>query len=480
MTRPGSRTRRIVAGAMLAASVALTGCARPTATPPVTPTPHLEPCSLPVPGGSELQVRCLDVAVPRDPDQPSGTSLDLHVAVVRNSGRAARRSSSDPVVVLAPIPGQAASAVVRTELLVRLNFAHDLVLVDQRGTGASHPLNCPTQDIQALLAGPERVTLLRSCGASLDVDPRLFTTRAAIADLEQVRQQLGYERWDLYGPGYGGRVALGYAAAYPDRVRTLLLDGVEPSDGAMANRSALAQAAVDASLASCRQAAGCAQAFPELASRTGRLLADLDAQPRPVVLAYSSTGAPLPLVLSGDRAREAAVFLSADPIGAATVPWLLDRAIDGDLQPLAAALPTLAEARRTLNWGATYAVRCAEDLPRAGNAAGADERAICDGWPPAIPPIEAEPASVDIPTLMLAAAGDGIASPATAQRLAAHLPRSRTLVLPRAQSIPSVDDCLARVAAAFVELGSLDRLDASCLASEPAPRFVISASGAER
>lgn len=481
MTRHGSRTQAIAASGVVAAIVVIAGCARPITNPAVTPAPLLQPCSLAVPGGSDLQVRCVDVVVPQDPEQPSGQTLALHVAVVRSIGRAARRPASDPVVTLAGSPGQAASTVARTELLTRLNVERDLVLVDQRGTGASHPLNCTTQDPEALFAGPARVALLRACAAGLDLDPRPFTTRAAVADLEQVRWQLGYERWNLYGPGYGGRVALGYAAAYPERVRTLLLDGPDPADGStVANQRMLAQDELDTTFAVCGQVPGCAAAFPELAGRTHRLLADLDARPRSVGLAHPPTPAPFPVVLNSARVLETALFLSGDPAGAATLPWLLDRAAGGDLQPLAAALPRLAEARRSINWGATYAVRCAEDVPRAGSAAGVDERGICDGWPRFVPPVGAEPVGADVPALLLAATGDTIASPAIARRMAERLPRSRVVVLPNAQPVPSNDDCLARVAAAFVELGGVDSLDTTCLASEPAPRFVVSAAGLER
>jgi len=121
MTRHWSRTRAIAASGVLAAIVLIAGCARPITNPAVTPTPLFEQCSLAVPGGSDLQVRCVDVVVPQDPEQPSGQTLALHVAVVRSIGRAAPRPASDPVVTLAASPGQAASSVARTELLTRLN-----------------------------------------------------------------------------------------------------------------------------------------------------------------------------------------------------------------------------------------------------------------------------------------------------------------------------------------------------------------------
>ena len=475
----GGRSR--LAAAIAVGIVLVAGCAG-QAEEAAAPRPALTPCALATPGGSDLQVRCVDLSVPEDPDQPGGPSLPLHVVVVRSTARAARRPAPDPVVALASSPGQAASAVpVGQAMLVRLGVVRDLVLVDQRGTGGSHPLQCPTADPETLLAGPQRVAWLRACPAQLDRGAREFTTRAAVADLEQVRRQLGYERWNLYGPGYGARVALGYAAAYPERVRTLLLDGAEPPEGsAGANRAALGRDALDATLAACGQVPGCARAFPGLRERVGRLLADLDARRPAVRLPHPSTGAPVSLVLSSARVLEASLFLSAEPTGAALLPWLLDEAARGDLAPLAAELEQLAQARQSTSWGAAYAIRCAEDVPEAGGPAGADELAICGGWPPAAAPVEPAPVGVDVPTLLLAAAGDVAASPVAAQRLAERLPRGRVLVLPTARRIPGTDDCLSRLAAAFVDVAGADGLDTTCLASLPAPRFVVSGAGLER
>ena len=51
---------------------------------------------------------------------------------------------SDPVVALAGGPGQGAVAMARqvAALFSGLNAARDIVLIDQRGTGRSHPLDC--------------------------------------------------------------------------------------------------------------------------------------------------------------------------------------------------------------------------------------------------------------------------------------------------------------------------------------------------
>jgi pimeloyl-ACP methyl ester carboxylesterase len=46
------------------------------------------------------------------------------------------------------------------------------------------------------------------------------------ADLERLREAIGLDRMDLLGHSFGGLVAASYAAAHPDRVRRLIVDGI--------------------------------------------------------------------------------------------------------------------------------------------------------------------------------------------------------------------------------------------------------------
>jgi len=427
-------------------------------------------------------VQCADLTVPEDPEHPAGRSIALHVTVVRAFIGPA---PADPLVVLPELPDLAASATfVPQGAFARVNLDRDVVLVDQRGTGASHALRCSTDSPEDVLAGPQRVALLRACPGQLDADLRLYTTPVAVADLEEVRRQLGYGDLDLYGQGYGGRVALGYERAYPQHVRSLILDGAEPADAAAAeaNRAQLTRQTLEATLVACAQSPGCAERFPNLSARTADLIARLDARPVTVQSLHPTTAAPVSLVLTGARLVEATFFLSATTSSAALIPWLLDRASAADdLVPLAATLERLADQRqRLLNAGATYAIRCSEDVPLAGTAAGTDETAICGGWPtrPA-PPAALAPFHADVPALILAAERDPSSYPVTAQRLAESLSRSRLVMLPGGRHGVIGDECVARLAAAFVQLGAADTLDTGCLDAERPIPFFLSPNGPE-
>ncbi len=72
----------------------------------------------------------------------------------------------------------------------------------------------------------------RNCGRSLpyasdpDIDLSTNTTWHVIADIEQLRERLGIERWLLLGGSWGSTLALAYAERYPERVSEMVVWGV--------------------------------------------------------------------------------------------------------------------------------------------------------------------------------------------------------------------------------------------------------------
>src|SRR5690606_6970351 len=84
--------------------------------------------------------------------------------------------------------------------------SRDILLIDQRGTGQSNPLQCvPLQDTEEMTlefdAELAREEAAR-CAQFLDADLRFYTTLDAVKDLEAVRSALGAEQLALYGISY--------------------------------------------------------------------------------------------------------------------------------------------------------------------------------------------------------------------------------------------------------------------------------------
>jgi proline iminopeptidase len=67
----------------------------------------------------------------------------------------------------------------------------------------------------------------RGCGRSAPhAELRNNTTWDLVADMEQIREELGIERWQLFGGSWGSTLSLTYAQQHPDRVSEMVLRGI--------------------------------------------------------------------------------------------------------------------------------------------------------------------------------------------------------------------------------------------------------------
>src|SRR5262249_19151370 len=111
-----------------------------TAVPAAAPaTMRLEPCRL---ANLADDVKCGKFEVYEDRAGRAGRKISLNIVVMP---ALTDKPAADPVFFLAGGPGQsvvAAIPVARKDLLAKIRRERDVVLVDQRGTGGSNPLNC--------------------------------------------------------------------------------------------------------------------------------------------------------------------------------------------------------------------------------------------------------------------------------------------------------------------------------------------------
>jgi len=67
----------------------------------------------------------------------------------------------------------------------------------------------------------------RGCGCSTPhAELRRNTTAELLADVERIREQLGVDRWLVFGGSWGSTLGLLYAQAYPEHVQGLVLRGI--------------------------------------------------------------------------------------------------------------------------------------------------------------------------------------------------------------------------------------------------------------
>jgi pimeloyl-ACP methyl ester carboxylesterase len=210
--------------------------------------------------GGYVTAWCTNIAVPESPSNPSGPSIELHVAVLPST----KQPAVGALFYLEGGPGGAAtqSAIEVNGLFARVNRSRDIVMIDQRGTGGSTPISCPAAKVPARDA--TAVTgYLRRCFAALHGEARLDTTSIAASDLEAVRRKLGYGKVDLYGDSYGATLAQAYLRLYPGSVRSVVLDSGSLPDVRIYDESARsAERALDEQLARCSRERACHGDYP--------------------------------------------------------------------------------------------------------------------------------------------------------------------------------------------------------------------------
>ena len=130
------------------------------------------------------------------------------------------------VVALAGGPGQATLPLAQfiEEAIGPALATRDLLLFDQRGTGASGALSCAALSAVELRTANSFSEVIQRCARQLGPARGAYTTRESVEDLEAIRQAAGYEKLVLYGTSYGTKVALDYAQRYPQNVASLVLD----------------------------------------------------------------------------------------------------------------------------------------------------------------------------------------------------------------------------------------------------------------
>jgi len=274
-----------------------------------------------------------------------------------------------PPSATAPLGGGAATlAPYRIPMFRRFQTDRDIVLIDQRGTGDSNPLDCSSadasqdDDLQSLEDYPVR--RFRECLDTLDADPRLYTTAIAMDDVDDVRRYLGYEAINLWGGSYGTRAALVYLKRHESAVRSAVLDGVAPPDMRLPLYAARdSQRALDRLLDDCAGDAVCARAFPDLRGTVATLWAQLADRPR-VAFTHPRTGERREVTLS-PRLISIVIFQSLySPDVASLLPRLLTDAAGGNVHGLLALAFNRDLPKGAMSDGLFLSVVCAEDLPR--------------------------------------------------------------------------------------------------------------------
>jgi pimeloyl-ACP methyl ester carboxylesterase len=440
--------------------------------------------------------RCGVLNVAENPLQPAGRTIELRVAVIPALNR---RANAAPLFLLAGGPGQAATDlyVSTAGAFARINRNHDIVLVDQRGTGKSAPLFCSYpddwRDVEDAMPALRQAT--RACLSQFGDSVRYYTSSVAVRDLDQVRRALGLRQIDMYAASYGTRVAELYMRRYPAAVHAVILDGVTyPEQSIGPDTPWDGERALDLIVTRCLTAPECAAAYPDLKRNIDELRRRFGPERIALTLSDPSSGRPLEIQFSHAVLGASLRFLSYSSTEASLLPDLIHRAANGDLAPLAAqALMASRLIRGQLASGMQNSVVCSEDLPfysadaidrakLAQTYQGADQLVavaeVCKLWPRG--PVDADlhdALQSDVPTLLLSGEADPVTPPTDAERLARGLTRHRHLLLRGEGHGQLATGCMPKLMAEFLDNPDPQALDAACLERHRSAPFFVDSTG---
>ena len=457
------------------------------------------PPSLPASVSALAGVRCGYLVVPENREVIGGRTIRLAVAIIP---AASSTPASDPVVFMSGGPGGAALPLAQDLINIELNHDRDLIVMDQRGVGASEPaLDCPEiaefrrrsvgLRYDAKSTGRELVRATAACRGRLageGIDVSAYNTTENAADFADLLSALGFSEWNVYGASYGTDLALTYMRDYPSGVRSVIIDSVVPPDVATLGWTwTSVKRGVDDVFAACAAQPNCNARFPDLEHVFTRLVLALEASP---VITEAKVGdGQVKVVLDGGALVN---WLQQHTIVPADIPADIFALSQGDPRPVAAFFAPL-QAAEGLSRGMHFSVICSEWVPyerpsqilKQGMAAFRDYPISVLRQPPALPFMTEvckvwnvrkapaairQPVSSAIPTLSIGGSFDAVTGTQWAQYAVQNFTNATYINIPGVSHFVALDSpCTQHVIATF--LADPSSPDTACVKGLQPPPF---------
>lgn len=470
------------------------------------PTDNFEPapCMFEMPifsftAPEQLGFECGYITVPEQHANPAGPTIKLPVAIIRASGDAV---APDPLFLAQGGPGGDAFGVfslTATELAPKIN--RDIVIFNQRGTLYAQPSLICTEvqdELDQLLSLPPDQAITRQDAAYAACHQRLldeginlsaYNSLENAADVDAIRQALGYDKINFYGVSYGTLLGLHLMRHFPDGLRSVILDSVVPTQlNYIPQVPLVTERILDEMFNACAASPDCSADYPNLEARFDALVDRLNEQPIAIPVTDPDTGAEVQVYVDGSALID--MFFSAFylPQMYAAFPALVEELEAGRYQFWQTLWPQIV-FDRTFSDGMFYSVICTEDadfdpndIPLAGvrpqiAATAADTLQqtvdVCQLWQVAeLPPTVDDPVQSDVPTLLLAGQFDPITPPGYAQAAADTLSNGFLVVDPIAShGVAFNGGCVDGIVQQFLASPQTEP-DTACLADRTPDGFV--------
>ncbi len=448
--------------------------------------------------GVKEQVQCGTLDVLENYQKPDGQQISVNIVILPAIDRT---STKEPLMFLAGGPGQAATELAAhiRRIFTEVRKTRDIVLVDQRGTGQSSPLECDetiekSQNIYTSSLSDLKVDDIRECISSFKQDLSQFNSENSIRDFDAVRAALGHEKINLYGGSYGTRAALVYMRLFPQHLRSVVLDSVGPVEVPIGTFGQSAAQSFQALVNNCHAEQACKTAFPNLEDEYQAVFELLVKTPKTISILHPRLGTPVDMVVDGDKFVNSIRMQLYSMEGRTMLPLVVHQAFKGNFMPLAGLLARqdTEKSEGGMYMGLTLNIVCNEDFPKisindwnkdADNQFGRNIshrlwRLACPVWPKYRPDESFyKPVTADIPTLILSGQLDPVTPPSNGEKSHATLPNSRHIVVKNAAHIVASNSCALEIIDQFLNELTPAELDEKCLTEIPDESFMTSLNG---
>jgi pimeloyl-ACP methyl ester carboxylesterase len=451
--------------------------------------PELKPCA------TAPSLLCGTFRVFEDRERRTGRTIDLNLVILPSVGE----RKYNPMFDLQGGPGVGATndAELFQKEVPQYRLGRDIVLVDQRGTGKSNPLQCSPLPGRTPLDDMYPSEYVQKCREALAkrADLTKYTTEIAMDDLDDVRRWLGYSKIDLWALSYGTRAAQVYIRQHRANAGHAVLTGAIGTYHKMPFYHARnGQESLELLLADCTRDPQCHVAFPSIEKETRDLFAQLDKEPAKVDYSDPKTGATSSYVIRGDIMAERIRTWLYTRDTTQQIPFVIHRAAAGDFMPFLKRLlraqgpdPTMFIAD-----GMYLSVTCAEDVPfidvAAAHAGNKDtifgdyrvlqQKRACENWPRGkIGATYRKPVVSDVPVMFLTGAMDPVTAPRWADELSRGFRNHVMITIPYQGHGPiglSNIDCEDNLMIRFMSDLLITEADKACIKTMKPPPFVTS------
>jgi pimeloyl-ACP methyl ester carboxylesterase len=464
--------------------------------------PRFEPAPCPdFPVPELARARCGYLVVRENRARPTGRTIRLIVAILP---AASPRPNVEPVVHLASGPGGIGIGEIPFLISSGLNRHHDLIVMDQRGTLLSKPaLTCESTTVfdrrqislRFYSEATKRAHLAATRGCRREVlakgvDLSAYNSRENAADFADLRQVLGYNRYNVFGLSYGTYLAQTLMRDHPEGIRSVILDSTVPIKIVTLPRFwATLREGFDNLFEACKAQPRCREKAPHLKATFTRLVREFEARPRTVVVA-NPQGKATKVVLDGGALIDWLRKRAFDTPRLPQVPDQINELARGRLESVATDRAAATVVREPLEgMGLAFGAVCSDY-----NAFGRDEPVGRRAFPtfPAsiqrqlvgsfayviedcaqvwrVPSGSHRPPRADIPTLLVSGTFDSVTSVRWSKLAAQDLQNATVIqILGVGHGVTPHSKCAQEVVASF--LAHPNAPDTSCVPKQMMPPF---------